>query len=222
MIGCVSDLSLERYLVDELDTAEELAHVTACVHCQTALAAKRTAGATYMASPAARRLAQLVAVTEPIAPRRRARNVIGIATVAFAFAIALALFAWPRATATDRDAEVLAVEHAWMTAYLHDDDKALDEILANDYRFTDASGRITTKTDELATARSHRVHYDAYDTTDLSVHVWGDTAVVTGRSKLRGNAAGKPFTRDLTFTDTLARIDGRWHAVAAHVSHTAN
>ena len=105
-----------------------------------------------------------------------------------------------------------------MDAYRHNDADALDRILADDYRFTDSSGKTSTKADDLALARSHRVTFDAYDTSDLEVRVWGDTAIVTGRSVVRGAARGQPFVREFRFTDTLARIDGRWRAVAAHVS----
>lgn len=105
-----------------------------------------------------------------------------------------------------------------MQAYLDDDVAALDAILADNYTLTDGSGGVTTKADDLRNARTHHLHFDVYDNADVRVHVWGDTAVVTGHSTIRGNAAGRPFAHHISFTDTLARIDGRWRAVAAHVS----
>jgi ketosteroid isomerase-like protein len=218
---CATDLSLERYLLDELDPGDDREHIARCAHCQAMLVAKRTAGDAYMASPAARRLSRVLSATEPLrVPLRKPRErwLVGALAVA-AVAIVLVML-WPRPGADAREAEVLAVEHAWMQAYLDDDVTALDSILANDYTLTDSTGGVSTKADDLANARTHRVHFDAYDTSDLHVRVWGDTAVVTGRSQIRGTARGHTFAHDITFTDTLAHIDGRWRAVAAHVSRT--
>ena len=221
MTRCVTDLSLERYLLDELDLADEREHIARCAHCQAALAAKRTTGDAYMASPAARKLSRVLSAMEPLrVPPRKPRERWVVGALAFGVVTVVLVTLWPRSAADAREAEVLAVENAWMEAYLHDDVTALDAILANDYTLTDSTGGVSTKADDLANARSHRVHFDAYDNTDVRVRVWGDTAVVTGRSRISGNASGRPFAHDITFTDTLAHIDGRWRAVAAHISRT--
>ena len=221
MTRCVTDLSLERYLLDELDVANDRDHIARCVHCQAALAAKRTTGDAYMASPAARKLFRVLSATEPLrAPPRKPRERWLVGALAFGVVAVVLVTLWPRPAADAREAEVLAVEQRWMEAYLHDDAATLDSILANDYTLTDSTGGVTTKADDLANTRTHRVHFDAYDNSDVRVRVWGDTAVVTGRSRISGNASGRSFAHDITFTDTLARIDGRWRAVAAHVSRT--
>jgi ketosteroid isomerase-like protein len=215
MTRCVTDLALERYVLGELDDA----HIASCAQCLAAVVAKRRAGDAYMKSPQARDLARLIATAEPalVTPPHRRRVLVP------ALAVALAAFAaymvWPRA-APNREAEVLAVEREWTDAIVHNDVTALDAILAPDYKFTDSTGKITTKSEDLAGMREMPSRFDAYDTTDLQVRVWGDTAVITGRSVMRGSGAHGPFQHDITFTDTLARIDGRWRAVAAHASRT--
>lgn len=220
MTRCLTDLDLERHLVGELDSGPDRAHLASCAGCQAALAAKRATGDAYMASPAARSLARALAAAEPLpaqAPPPHTRRWLAIAALGLAAALAISLRPRPE-TAAPEEAEVLAVEHAWMQAYLDNDVSALDSILASDYTLTDGAGGVTTKADDLRNARTHRVQFDAYDNSDVRVRVWGDTAVVTGKSMVRGNAAGRPFAQDIAFTDTLARIDGRWRAVAAHVS----
>jgi len=148
-----------------------------------------------------------------VPPRRRRRLGAALAAVAV---IAVAVFLlWPR-KGSDPEAEILAVEQAWTQAYVHNDVAALDEILADNYRSIDPNGRVVTKADDLA--RTKTLHYDAFDTTDIQVRVWGDTAVVTGHSDIRGTNAGRAFAANIAFTDTLSRIDGRWRAVAAHVT----
>jgi ketosteroid isomerase-like protein len=51
---------------------------------------------------------------------------------------------------------------------------------------------------------------------DLTVHGFGTTAVVTGWLIVGGRGAEGPFQRRYRFTDTWARLEGRWRIVAAH------
>jgi hypothetical protein len=54
----------------------------------------------------------------------------------------------------------------------------LDRILADDFALVIGSGKIYTKADLLAEARSGRVHYERQDDADQTVRIWGDTAVI--------------------------------------------
>ena len=59
----------------------------------------------------------------------------------------------------------------------------------------------------------------AFHTLDEKARVHGDVAVVTGRLRVEGVAAGgQAYDAEVLFTDILARIDGQWRAVAAHAS----
>jgi ketosteroid isomerase-like protein len=49
---------------------------------------------------------------------------------------------------------------------------------------------------------------------DVAVRVFGDAAVVTGRTVARGNSPGAAPV-ELRFTDVFVRQDGRWLAVAS-------
>jgi ketosteroid isomerase-like protein len=217
MSGCVSDLALEQFLVDELAVDSQRDHIIGCVRCRAQLAAKQRVGMAYMDSRDARDLGKLLGEADQIVVSMHARvRKITLAVVAVAVALgALALL--PRST-TLSEAEVLVAEQAWAKAIAENDVAGLDAILADDYRSTDASGRVRTKADDLSRARAKTLRFDVYDSTNVRVRVWGDTAVVTGESALRGSHAGKPFATTILFTDTLARIDGRWRAVSAHIS----
>lgn len=220
MSRCVSDLALERYLLDEPLGDAEREHIIGCVQCRARLAAKQRAGNAYMRSRDAEHLAQLLATADHIfVPRRTTRRRFALAAAAAVAVVAVAALVtfvlWPRDT-MDAKAEVLATEKAWMNAYLNNDVAALDEILADNYQSIDPAGRVRTKADDLARTKTRR--YESYDTSDVQVRIWGNTAVVTGRSRVRGSDQGRTFEAEITFTDTLARIDGRWRAVSAHVT----
>lgn len=53
----------------------------------------------------------------------------------------------------------------------------------------------------------------------MTVHVYGDAAVVTGKASLRNaKYKGKDISGDYLFTDTWVRKGGRWQVVASHDS----
>jgi ketosteroid isomerase-like protein len=51
----------------------------------------------------------------------------------------------------------------------------------------------------------------------LQVRVYGDTAIVTGRTKAAAGGAA-PQSVTLRFTDVFVHRDGRWLAVASHAT----
>ena len=58
-----------------------------------------------------------------------------------------------------------------------------------------------------------------FENYDMKVRLYGDsTAVVTGRTKLKGVYNGKPIDKVVQFTDTLVKQNGHWRLAAGHVS----
>jgi len=56
----------------------------------------------------------------------------------------------------------------------------------------------------------------------MKVRLYGDsTAVVTGRTKLKGVYNGKTIDKVVQFTDTLVKQNGYWRLAAGHVSAAA-
>lgn len=47
--------------------------------------------------------------------------------------------------------------------------------------------------------------YEHQEDTNQSVHVWGDTAVITALLWIKGTQNGQPFERKLWFSDTYIR-----------------
>jgi ketosteroid isomerase-like protein len=52
----------------------------------------------------------------------------------------------------------------------------------------------------------------------MKVRVYGDAAVVIGRSTEKGQSKGEAFTVLSAWTDTWIKQAGRWRVVAEHVS----
>jgi len=144
------------------------------------------------------------------------------AAIAVGFAVArrrpLSPTSAPAAFDAREEQVVLRVQRQWMEAVRDKDAAALDRILADDYTYTDSRGGVTNKADSLRQTRNQNDHMKAFHTSEETARVYGDVAIVTGRLRVEGEAGGVAYDAEVRFTDILARIDGRWRAVAAHAS----
>jgi ketosteroid isomerase-like protein len=237
-VPCPSDLALEQYVLGELGASHSLVadHVAICEICRAAIADKAAHSAAFASSPGAQEIRRSLRASTPVAespsgPRRRRFAALGFAA---AIAMALVLTLRPRSQGTSapalgpppsaaqqtQDEEVvLRVQREWMEAVRDKDVAALDRILADDYTYTDSRGRVSNKADNLRQARAASGRMKAFHTFDAKARVYGDLAIVTGRMRVEGTASGQPYDAEVRFTDILARIDGRWRAVAAHASN---
>ena len=122
-------------------------------------------------------------------------------------------------TASDESAAVLQAEHDGCVAYLHGDADKIANFLTDDYTLTNSKGETSTAADDIEDANSGRVHYDVFENYDMKVRIYDDhTAIVTGKTKVKGNAQGKPIDIIVQFTDTFVKQSGRWRLAAGHVS----
>jgi ketosteroid isomerase-like protein len=135
---------------------------------------------------------------------------------AFSFACVAAILA---ETPPDESAAVLQAERDGCVAYLRGDADKIANFLTNDYTLTNSKGEISTAADDIEDARSGRVHYDVFENYDMKARVYGGhTAIVTGRTKVKGHAQGKPIDIVVQFTDTFVKQSGHWRLAAGHVS----
>ena len=115
--------------------------------------------------------------------------------------------------------EVLKFERDACKAFLDAVVAALERVLTPDFTLTLPSGEVSTRADEINELQSKKVHYDVFENYDMLARLYGnDTAVVLGKTRVKGTADGKPFDRIVQFTDTLIKRDGRWQLAAGHVS----
>ena len=91
-------------------------------------------------------------------------------------------------------------------------------LLASDWSVTHINARIITKDQALEMCLTGPAVTSSVD--QLAVRVYGDTAIVTGRTKATVSGTA-PQTVTLRFTDVFVRRDGRWIAVASHATRLA-
>ena len=116
---------------------------------------------------------------------------------------------------------VLETAYAWCQAYLKGDHAALAEIELDGYTLTDPSGAIVTKAQEVADLKSGAIRFEKLSSHELSVRVYGDTALVNGRTVLKAIERGELHEGIFQFTDTFVRQGGRWRVAAEQATRIA-
>lgn len=114
--------------------------------------------------------------------------------------------------------KIIAMENLWNRAELNNDAAAVRLLLAEDFVMTVAEGTLYNKAEMIASVADKSYRPDVLQSTDMKVHYYGNTAVVTGAYYEKGNDKGKPWERRGRFTDTWMNLEGRWQCIASHFS----
>ena len=118
--------------------------------------------------------------------------------------------------------ELIALENRWNDAAVKRDWASLDEILTSDFMWTDPDGNVWTKAEFLASLKSGENVITSSVADDVRVRVYGDAAVVTGRTTVKEQHKGKDISGQYRWTDMWAKdYAGRWKCVADQSSKIA-
>jgi len=122
-----------------------------------------------------------------------------------------------------RNAEqaLMQIEREWSEAVLKHDVAFLERLFADEYTSTDSDGRVLNRTQDIAEIKSGDVQLESAVPDEMKVHVYGDAAVVTGRSTIKGQLKGKPISGQYRWTDTFVWRNGRWQCVATQGTRIA-
>ena len=90
---------------------------------------------------------------------------------------------------------------------------ALEQLLHDDYVHQRPRGEVERRAQYLANRKDRRVDFDSLVPDDMEVRVYGDTAIVTGRSTARGQDQHGTMDEQRRWTRVLVRRDGRWQFV---------
>jgi ketosteroid isomerase-like protein len=112
---------------------------------------------------------------------------------------------------------LLALNHDYVESVQQGDVRRFEEILADDFVCSNPDGSLVDRAGFLEqTARPVTISRLAAH--DVDVRLLGDVAIIHARTTYT-LADGQPGTG--RYTDVWARRDGRWLAVAAHVTRSA-
>jgi ketosteroid isomerase-like protein len=85
---------------------------------------------------------------------------------------------------------------------------------AEDAIFIDRNGHVRDKAQTIAGIRSGEIKLASNELSGLQVRVYGDTAVVSGKSYAKGSIGGKGFTGPAAFLRVYVKKNGNWQSVA--------
>ena len=114
--------------------------------------------------------------------------------------------------------KIIAMENLWNRAELDNDAAAVQLLLADDFVMTVAEGTVYNKAQIVASVADKSYRPEVLQSSDLVVHSYGNTAVVTGSYYEKGVDKGKAWERRGRFTDTWLNVGGRWQCIASHFS----
>jgi len=148
---------------------------------------------------------------------------LSCAVLSMVISVALAIPTTSSAQTThDADVhELERLETVWNEAHERGDADALEKLWADDMEVAVPKMPVLTRADAVKFARSGRMRFLSYRTSDIRVRVYGNAAVVTGRLQRTRSMNGQEISDDWRFTKTYVREVGQWHVVSFHASEAA-
>jgi uncharacterized protein (TIGR02246 family) len=144
--------------------------------------------------------------------KRRCSSLVFLALVVTSILCAAAL----RADDAVEEVKRLSLEIA--AAKVRGDAEFLGRVWADDYAYTTTRGEVRTRAQGLADYRSGAVKWEYRRMEDVQARVYGDTAIVTARSALKGRVRSQEREETICLTEVYVKRGSRWRLVALHES----
>ena len=94
----------------------------------------------------------------------------------------------------------------------------MDKLWSDDMEVAVPKMPVMTKADVLKFARSGRMKFLSYKTSDVHFRVYDNAAAVTGRLQRMRSMNGQEMSDDWRFTKMYVRDGGQWRVVSFHAS----
>jgi ketosteroid isomerase-like protein len=120
----------------------------------------------------------------------------------------------PASAQSDEALRLAALERDLVAAIGRKDLAAYDRIVADDYTVQDIAGKTLTKPEIMASYRSGARGYRDLEIEDVVARIYGDTAVVTARTRGFRIENGQETPNRVRYMRVYARRGGMWKAVA--------
>jgi ketosteroid isomerase-like protein len=117
--------------------------------------------------------------------------------------------------------ELIRVSHEWDRAMVANDPEAIGRFMAHDWTIIGSDGGVVDRATFLKLVRSGALRHDVMESEDVTVRVYGGTAVVTGRGVSGGTYQGQAFREVERWSCVFVRREGRWVCVSTHLSRIA-
>lgn len=106
----------------------------------------------------------------------------------------------------------------WDQAIVRKDRAAIEANMAEDFRQIDGKGNIETKASFVDGLVSPDLQIDPYTVEDFEVRLYGDVALLSGRTRMTGRYQGQPFASHYRYIDAYVRRGGEWKIVSVQIT----
>lgn len=116
-------------------------------------------------------------------------------------------------------AAALAVQaQGWDEAIVRKDRAAIAANMAADFRQIRGNGDVVDRATFLADITDPRLEIDPYTVEDFSVRLYGDVALLCGRTRMTGRYDGEPFVSHYRYIDVYVRTGGEWRVASVQIT----
>jgi len=138
--------------------------------------------------------------------------------IVFVIACGWIAFAQEKAQLSEDEGKIMALENLWNRAEQGKDINALSHIFAPTMVYVDYDGTLRTRDQFLNYIKTDSSSPDQLVSEDLSIHSYGNFAVVTGIFRGKWNKGGKVIQLRGRYVDTWAKLNDTWQCVSAQAT----
>jgi ketosteroid isomerase-like protein len=115
-------------------------------------------------------------------------------------------------------ARLAAQAARWDEAIVRKDRAAIEANMADDFRQIDGAGDVESRQSFLDGLLSPDLQIDPYTVEDFEVRLYGDVALLSGRTRMTGRYQGRAFKTHYRYIDIYVRRAGTWKIVSVQIS----
>lgn len=106
----------------------------------------------------------------------------------------------------------------WDKAIVAKDRAAIEANMAPDFRQIDGAGNVEDKASFVEGLLAPQLQIDPYTVDEFDVRLYGDVALLSGRTRMTGRYDGKAFSTHYRYIDVYVRQAGAWKIVSVQIS----
>ena len=110
--------------------------------------------------------------------------------------------------------QIKKMERDRAAAVVKADVATLEGLTADDFILINANGQLSDKATTMKNIKTGVIKITSNEVSDLKVRVYGDTAVVIGKSSAKGTIGGRELKGPVMFTRVYVKKNGKWLSVA--------
>lgn len=121
-------------------------------------------------------------------------------------------------TAADEVAQLTKLSDAWDAAIIRKDSSAVVNNMTEDFRQIRGNGQVVDKAVFVRDILSPDLVIDPYTVEEFSVRIYGDVALLCGRTRMTGRSEGSAFRSHYRYIDTYVRTNGTWKVCSVQIT----